>query len=305
MAQDSNDRMVDPRSVLVRPMRPEDVVTASEITQAAFREVDRATARRTDPEPTESSPRHRAAWEERTRHFLATDPAGCWVVEVDAEVTGFAVSYRRDLTWILATYAVQPGRQGVGIGTPLLAASLGHSRGCLRGMLAASDDPRAIRRYRLAGFTLHPQLLLTGTVDRSAIPVVEHVREGTAGDFELMDSIDRRLRDAAHGVDHEVLTRLYRLLVTDRSTGSGYAYVDDGRPVLVAATNRRTATRLLWEALASSEPGTEVSVAHVTAANEWALDVGIAARLAVRTSGHLALRGMKPPMPYLHHGSFL
>ena len=68
--------------------------------------------------------------------------------------------------WILASYAVRPGLQGQGIGKALLAAALHHGRGCLRGMLSASADPKAIRRYRAAGFSLHPQMHLTGKVDR-------------------------------------------------------------------------------------------------------------------------------------------
>lgn len=59
----------------------------------------------------------------------------------------------------------------------------------------------------------------------------------------------------------------------------------------------------MWEALASCE-GT-ATVSHLTAANEWALDVGIAARLDLHLDGYLALRRMDPPAPYLHHGSFL
>ena len=51
-------------------------------------------------------------------------------------------------------------------------------------------------------------------------------------------------------------------------------------------------------------PG-EVTVAHVTAANAWAVDVGVAARLEVHHEGYLALRGMDPPAPYLHHGAML
>ena len=43
----------------------------------------------------------------------------------------------------------------------------------------------------------------------------------------------------------------------------------------------------------------------MTAANQWAVDVGLAARLALSTRGYLALRGMKPPTPYLHHGALL
>ncbi len=61
----------------------------------------------------------------------------------------------------------------------------------------------------------------------------------------------------------------------------------------------------MWEALASSRPGAEVSVHHITAANAWALDVGLAARLAIHQNGYLCVRQMKPPTPYLHHGSLL
>ena len=125
-------------------------------------------------------------------------------------------------------------------------------------MLSSSSDPKAVRRYRMAGFALHPQMFLTGTVDRSAIPVVEKVRDGSAGDIDLMDSVDRRTRGAAHGSDHEVMLGLWRLIVSDTSTGSGYAYLDGTGVALLAATNRRTAARLLWTALADA--GDEASV---------------------------------------------
>lgn len=118
--------------------------------------------------------------------------------------------------------------------------------------------------------------------------------------------MDRQTRGSAHLSDHELLMKVCRLVVTDSSTGSGYVYVDpSGTPGLLAATNRRTAARLLWEALATASPTESADIGHVTAANEWAIDVGIAARLELHTSGYLALRGMKPPTPYLHHGVFL
>ena len=98
----------------------------------------------------------------------------------------------------------------------------------------------------------------------------------------------------------------FRLLVTDRTTGSGYVYVSaSGAPVLLAATNRRTATDLAWAALAGSDPDQPVEVPHITAANEWLVDVGIAARMELHQRGYLGLRHMRPPKPYLHHGSFL
>jgi hypothetical protein len=228
------------------------------------------------------------------------------VAEVDGVMAGFAVSMRRDLLWLLASYAVRTDLQGQGVGRPLLEATLAYSRGCLRGMFSASSDPKAFRRYRLAGFSMHPEMHFAGIPDRSAIPALDHVREGTAGDVDLMDSLDRQRRDAAHGRDHEVLTSLHRLLVIDHGTGAGYVYLrESGSPVLLAASDRRTAARLLWAAIACAPTDQPVEVAHVTQVNEWAVDVALQARLSVSARGYLALRGMRPPMPYLHHSSLL
>jgi GNAT superfamily N-acetyltransferase len=291
---------------LIRPMREGDLEAMADITATSYYEVDARTYQRAWPDPVRRPAARRGHWIHRTRQALATDPGGCWTAEVDGRVIGGAVSRVRELMWILASFAVEPGHQGQGIGTQLMAAAMHHGRGCLRGMFSASADPGAVRLYRQAGFDLHPQMLLTGVVDRSAIPIVERVREGTAGDVDLLDSIDRRTRGAAHLGDHELLLGQFRLLVTDHSTGSGYAYVDvDGSACLLAATNRRTGAQLLWEALASSPPDGEVSVHHITAANQWALDVGLAARLAIYQNGYLCVRQMKPPTPYLHHGSLL
>jgi GNAT superfamily N-acetyltransferase len=292
-----DDPFVD---VLIRAMTADDVAEAETLSDEAFTPM---------AEPGMSTSRtaeQQAQWRARAEHLLRTDPAGCWVAERDDAMLGFATSYRRDLTWFLATYAVRPELQGAGLGRALLDAALTHSRGCLRGMLSASKDPKAFRRYRQAGFTLHPQMFLVGQVDRSAIPVVEHVRDGSEADFDLLDSLDRQRRDAAHGPDHAVLFAQNRLVVVDRPSGSGYAYVaTDGKPAVVCASSRRVATTLLWEAVASAPSEGELTIPHVTAANEWAVDVGLAARLSVHTAGYLALRGMKPPAPYLHHGALL
>jgi len=291
---------------VVRPMTPEDTHAVERLSDAAFFDLDVRTHRTGWPEPEHRSPERAESWRLRIEHLVRHDPRGCWVAEDGTGVIGAAAGMRRDLTWLLATYVVQPGVQGKGVGRQLLDAALSYGSGCLRAMLAASEDPAAVRRYRLAGFTLHPTMLLWGTVPREVLPVVERVREGSAGDVDLMDSVDRQVRDSAHGVDHEILTRLHRLVVADRPTGSGYVYVPEGGGAyLLAATNRRTATDLLWEALAASTPDRPVTVDHITAANEWAVDVGMAARLELWTRGYLALRGMKPPMPYLPSGHYL
>ncbi len=287
----------------IRPMRHDDVPLAERLSAEGFLDLDQRMTRRSWPEPEIRTPSQRRSWINRTEHFLETDPAGCWVADDDTGMVGMATSFVRDKTWCLATYAVRPGRQSRGIGRQLLEAAMYHGRGCLRGMLSASSDPKALRRYRLAGFSLHPQMFLTGTVDRSAIPVVEKVREGTAGDTDLMDSVDRQVRGAAHGPDHRLMQSMWRPIVSDSTTGSGYAYLDGGRLQLLAATNRTTATRLLWAAIADGAE--EQTITHLTAANEWALDVGMAVRLELHQEGFLALRGMPPPSPYVHNGALL
>jgi GNAT superfamily N-acetyltransferase len=290
----------------IRPMRREDVAAVERLTDEGFLELDARTNPRSWPEPAPRSEAKAAAWRRRMEHLLHHDAEGCWVAEDGTGLIGVSAALKRDLTWILATFVVRPGLQGRGVGKQLLDASLTYGRGCLRGMLAASADAKAARRYRQAGFTLHPTMALTGPVSRDLLPVVERVREGSAGDIDLMNSVDRLVRDAAHGADHELLTSMYRLVVVDRSTGSGYAYVEPGGgPYLLAATNRRTATDLLWETLAASSPDTSCRIGRLTANNEWAMDVGMQARMDLHSSGYLALRDMKPPMPYLPSGHFL
>ena len=44
---------------------------------------------------------------------------------------------------------------------------------------------------------------------------------------------------------------------------------------------------------------------HVTAANQWAIDVGMAARLDSTSAATSRCATSQPPAPYLHHGSFL
>ncbi|GEB13110.1 GNAT family N-acetyltransferase [Pimelobacter simplex] len=289
----------------IRPMSPEDVTTAEQISADAFLALDLATRRPHDPEPVRRPPAGAAGWVARTEQFLVTDPGGSWVAEDDDGVVGFATSFRRERVWCLATFAVRPGRQGTGTGARLLAAAEAYGADCPHGMLAASDDPRAARRYHAAGFTLHPQMTLTGTVDRAGLPAASAVgpavREGGADDQEWMDDLDRVRRGGPHGPDHARLRAAGRLLVTADRTG--YAYANGQLLALLAAADEAAARALLVACLAGAEG--RFSIDHVTAANAWAVGPALAARLDLGTSGYLGLRGLAPPTPYVHHGALL
>ncbi|GHA08035.1 hypothetical protein GCM10010329_33470 [Streptomyces spiroverticillatus] len=241
-------------------------------------------------------------------HFLATDPEGCWVAVEDGtdRVVGFALSQNRGPLWLLITYGVLPGLQGKGIGKRLMDAVLAHA-GDRPGMFISTIHPGATRRYWRAGFTLHPLMGLTGTVDRTTLPAVTGLHEGTPDDIDWMDRLDTALRGAGHGPDHLHLLETMRLVVSRDPKNPGYAYLDPrGRTHLLAAQHPSTARTLLWEALASAPSGRPTGIPPaVTAANHWAVDVGLSARLDLLQDGYLALRGLAAPAPYLPSGRFL
>lgn len=243
----------------------------------------------------------------RFRHLARTDPGGCWLAEDEtAGPVGVALSTRREGTWGLSLLAVVPGAQGKGVGKALLARALVHGRACLRGIICCPRHPVAARTYRRAGFTLHPAMRLLGPVDPTGLkPLDGAVHGGTARHRDMMDSVDRRTRGGAHGADHEELLRTHRLFVVDDLAGSGYCYADDDGVELLAATSRRLATRLLTAALLTMPQGRSVRVRHLTAEQDWAVDVGIAAGLAIVNAGYVCLRGMRPPMPYLPSSDLL
>lgn len=244
----------------------------------------------------------------RTRRLAAADQPGCWFAEEDGTPLGVALSLKREGLWGLALLAVRPEAQGKGLGRTLLDHALAYAHGCLRGMIVASEDPRAARRYHSAGFRLHPTMALTGRVDRTGLPATGGipVHLGDATHFDLLDSVDRRTRGAAHGEDHLALLRTSdELLVADTLGGSGYCYRLGGRVMLLAATSRRVATALLTDTLARIPDTERADVRTVTAEQDWAVDVAMSAGLAVATRGYLALRGMKPPTHYLPSGAYL
>jgi hypothetical protein len=108
----------------------------------------------------------------------------------------------------------------------LLDRAFLYAEGCHGAMIASSTHPAAMRRYALAGFSLRPTLMASGTVRRASLPARLKAREGTAADLELAASVYRSVRGAPHGPDLEFILRNdSRLLVAEGPEGSGYAVV--------------------------------------------------------------------------------
>src|SRR5690606_34484404 len=77
--------------LVIRPMRTDDVPVAERLSAEAFLDVDRRTLPRSAPDPQPRPPERAESWVTRTRHFLVTDPGGCWVAEgADGTMVGFA-----------------------------------------------------------------------------------------------------------------------------------------------------------------------------------------------------------------------
>jgi GNAT superfamily N-acetyltransferase len=287
-------------------MTLDDVDVVNEITADAFYTLDVDTRPADWPAPERRDPARAELWKRRIRHLITNDAPGCWVAADHDDVIGAVAALRREQFWGLSTYAVRPGIQARGIGKQLLDAALSYTEPGDAGFICSSHDPKAVRRYVLAGFRMHPTALLWGTPRRDALPTIRGVREGSADDIALADAADRATRGAGHGIDHTIMADQYRMVVIDEGERFGYAYLyASGRPYALAATDDEVAGRLLWESLAATTDEEPIDVGYLTGRHGWAVDIGLRAGLELHNRGFLALRGMEPPSAYLPSGHFL
>jgi GNAT superfamily N-acetyltransferase len=233
-------------------------------------------------------------------HFLQTDPDGSWIAEDGGQVIAFAQAHCRDDLWVLPYLFVAPHAQGAGVGRALLESALAYGSAGAPGIIVCSRDPRAIRRYALAGFTLHPTVVAWGPVSRSTLPPTPAARFGGSADLGLTATIDRRQRGAARVRDIEAcLAEGDQLLVVPERA---YALVRGPRIGPLAALDEDAAAQLLSMALAEVCAG-YAEVSRITARQQWAVRVAIAARLEIHPHGPVFIRGDPGPLcPYLPDG---
>lgn len=284
----------------IRPLTPDDVIAADRVAWSALQtQVPVEFLDAVGEELRAERGRYRIA------HLQRTDPKGAWVADDDGEVVGVALALVREGIWGLSLFGVRPDQQSRGVGRELLDATLRYADGCRGAIILSTTDPRAMRRYALAGFRVLPCVTFAGVVDRSAIPEGLRARPGSAAeDRELCDAVSRHVRGAAHGPDLEAMERVgCSLLVHD---DGGWAAVRDGSLAVLAARDDTIAADLLWSALAASEPGQSVHVDFVRAGHDWVVQICLAARLSIGPEGPVFIRGdVGPFAPYLPSGAYL
>lgn len=284
-------------------MTPDDVPAASAVGGLALAGVIPAEFL---PSSSEEERQHAERREARVAHLLETDPDGAWVAEApDGRIVGVALALVREGVWGLSLLGVEPGLQGQGVGARLLEGALRTLEGCRGGIILASTDPRALRRYFRAGFSLRPCVAAAGPINRSRIPAGLRTRDGSFDDDrELLDAISRHVRGASHAVDVPRMLDLGgRLLVHD---DGGWAVVRDGSPLVLAARKDAVAADLLWSCFAAGQPGETVHIDFVTAGHDWAIGVALDMGLTLGTDGPVFVRGATGTLaPYLPSGAFL
>ena len=233
--------------------------------------------------------------------FVQRDGPGAWVAVSEGQVVGVAESVRRESFWGLSMLFVHPEFQSRGVGGRLLEAAVGYAAGATQRMIQSSPDPRAMRRYFLAGLAMHPTAEMGGQPDRRAIPPSLPGRDGDEGDLELVAEVEVHLgRTRTEDVAFGLSDGRCRIDVVDSDPGRGWVLWHPDRLVMLGATDEQTAAVLLWRFLAGSEG--QILVHGLTAAQQWAFDVLHQARLTAQIRGSLFVDGMAVPVPWIPSG---
>jgi GNAT superfamily N-acetyltransferase len=277
-------------------MTEADVPAANEVKNHAFADLERRLGEEPTPVPADPSPQY-----VRLRRLVHTDPGGAWVAERDGELLGCAMALVRERIWGLSLLVVRPELQSTGIGSALLRRTLEYGEGARGAIVLGSPDPRALRAYARLGLTAHPCLRAKGVPKGVAEP--PGVRPGTLADLPLTEAIDRRVRRAAHGQDIAAMLEAGHALLV--APGRGYAVTTPTEVRLLAASDAAAACDLLRAVLARAGDAS-VSVAWLTAQQDWAVRTCVEGGLELSSDGAVFLCGdVGPFQPYLPSGAYL
>jgi predicted N-acetyltransferase YhbS len=271
-------------------MSPSDVPAGAAVTAAAF------------GAPVGTS---QHAWlRRRMLHMQQTDPGGAWVAEDGGEVVGAALAIIREDVWGLSLLVVHPDRHARGTGGRLLQAALEYGRLAAGGIILSSSDPKAMRLYHRASFDLRPCVALGGIADRTKIPADLLAQPTT--DVEQMGPLGRLVRGAAYAPADLQLVLERPGAGAFLVPGRGFAIHVEGSVKLLVADGGGIGQDLLWSCLAAGPRGGTVNVEFITAGQDWAVEAGLEAGLALTPDGPVFTRGELGPLrAWLPSGSLL
>lgn len=242
---------------------------------------------------------------ERLAHLLRTDPDGAFVAERGGQMVGAAQAMVREDLWCLSLLAVGPGEQSAGAGRALMEAALRYGNGASAGLIVGSNDPRALRLYGRAGFTLHPTFEAAGPLRRRRLPRPHpEVREDDASDLEALEPISREVRGAPYTPELELSLRQGGRLLRMGDRGFTVAHPSFGVWLLVARDDEAAAA-LLWAALELAGELDHPCLRWITGEQEWAIRVALDAGLRLSATGALCVRGNPGTLrPFVPSGPF-
>jgi GNAT superfamily N-acetyltransferase len=245
----------------------------------------------------------------RTRHFLGTDPGGSWVADDEGTIVGMSQATVREGYWLLSQLGTIPGRQGRGLGRELLRLALSHGDPESPGTIQCSRDPKAMALYSNFGFSLHPVVaawghLRPGAVTRPPDVTRFEADQVTESQLDVVTAIDRQVRGSARTIDIEMMLSEQgnRLLMHG---DQAYAVAKDERIVTLGARTEESAALVLRTMLAESPEGETIEVNWLTSAQQWAIRVLTQAGIELQPYGPVMVRGMSgPPTPYIPSGGY-
>ena len=246
--------------------------------------------------------------QDRTRHFLGTDPGGSWVAEEGDTIVGMSQSFVREDYWMLSQLGTVPGRQG-----PRRGPRTARARALARRPGKPRDDsvladPKAMALYTGFGFTLHPVVTAWGAMrpGRWHAPprstATNRTRSARASWTWSPPSIGRCAVGPLRRHRGDAGPTGNRLLL---HADQGYAVAKDERIVTLGARQEESAALVLRAMLAEAPAGETIEVNWLTSAQQWAVREVVAAGIELRPYGPVMVRGMDgPPRPYIPSGGF-
>ncbi len=280
--------------VEIRPMRHDDVLDADRVCRDVLY----------TSFPGEDEPARAARQHARIHHLVDTDPGGSWVAEQDGRVEGVALALVREGVWGFSLFGLAERLQGRGIGRELFARCWAYGEGAREHIVLSSTNPRAMGIYAHTGLPIRPCVAFAGIPDLARAPGLDGVEDAGESGIAVADAIGRELRGAGHGRDLPLpMAHGARLLVfEDRA----FALARGGNIILLGARDEEGAQRMLWGLFVTAGQGATVNVDFITAGQDWALPVCLAAKLPLSPDGPMFARGTGGPLaPYIPSGAYL